>query len=104
MKPVITTIRNADPVHTLYEEEYMHCFLCFCSLICLSKNKKLNLANIFIFLLQDKNIRDIFKGLCDIETDYIALKKFLRHDPTLFKSKYIKNYLEAGNLIDQLQK
>ena len=104
MKTVLTTIRNSDPVHKLYEGEYNHYFLCFCSLICLLRNKKLNLANIFLFLLQDKDIRDIFKRLCDIDSDYKALKKFLQYDPTLYKSKYIKNYLDAGNIIDQLQK
>jgi len=55
-------------------------------------------------MLKDKDIRDIFKGLCDISSDYKALKKFLQYDPTLYKSKYIKNYLEANNLLDQLKK
>ena len=104
MKTIINTLRNSDPVHNLYETEYTHYFLCFCTLVCLLNNKKLNLANIFLCMLKDKDIRDIFKGLCDISSDYKALKKFLQYDPTLYKSKYIKNYLEANNLLDQLKK
>ena len=103
MNDLLKNLKNQNPVNTLYAQEYEHYFLCFCSLVCLIKNKKLNLANVFLCLLQDKAIRDAFKMLSDIDTDYTALKKFLEYDPALYKSKYIRNYLDAGNIIDRLE-
>ncbi|MAF25856.1 hypothetical protein CL634_09825 [bacterium] len=96
MDIVKTIINNTDPVHIAYEKEYGHLFLCFCTFICVVKNKKLNLPNIFLLLLQDKNLREVFKSICDVDTDYDVLKCFLQHDPTLHRSKYIKNFLAAN--------
>jgi hypothetical protein len=101
---VIQALNAGDPVKQLYTSEYSHYFLCFCSFICLINNKKLNLANIFLCLLKSKENREVFKMLCDIQTDYGALKKFLQYEPSLHKSKYIKNYLEQGNILDRLEK
>jgi hypothetical protein len=94
---IINTIKGNDPVERAYSDEYNHSFLSFCSFVCLLKNKKLNLPNIFLVMLQDDNIRAIFKELSDIESDYDALKKFLEYDAGLYKSKYIKNFLEDNN-------
>lgn len=49
-------------------------------------------------MLQDDAIRSIFKEMCDIDTDYEALKKFLEYDATLHKSKYIRNFLDQNEL------
>lgn len=94
---VIDTIKSNDPVEKVYNGEYRHQFLSFCTFCCMVKNKKLNLANIFLLLLQEPEMRDIFKGMCEIESDYVALKKFLQYDVSLHKSKYIKNFLENNN-------
>ena len=104
MSQFIKNIKNTNPVSCLYEQEYAHYFLCFCSFVCLAKNKKINLANIFLNMLGDKTTRDAFKMLCDIETDYAACRRFLEYDPSLYKSKYIRNYLDGGNLLDRLDK
>ena len=42
------------------------------------------------------NLRDVFKMLCDVETDYDVLKCFLDHEPSLHRSKYIRNYLQEN--------
>jgi hypothetical protein len=97
MTGIINTINGTNPIERAYLKEYNHCFLSFCTLVCMIKNKKLNLANIFLIMLQEPEIRDIFKGICDIDKDYDALKKFLQYDASLHKSKYIKNFLEANN-------
>ena len=97
MNNIINTIKSNDPVELAYYDEYSHSFLSFCSFVCLLKNKKLNLPNIFLIMLQEDNIRAIFKELCDIDSDYSALKKFLEYDASLHKSKYIKNFLESNN-------
>lgn len=95
---VIDTIKSNDPVERTYHDEYRHQFLSFCTLCCMLKNKKLNLANIFLLLLQEPEMRSIFKEMCEIESDYTALKKFLEYDISLHKSKYIKNYLESTKI------
>lgn len=97
MADVIQFIKATDPVERTYYREYHHGFLSFCTLVCMLKNKKLNLANIFLIMLQEPKIRSIFKHMCDIDNDYDALKRFLEHDITLHKSKYIKNFLDSSN-------
>lgn len=94
---VIDTIRSNDPIEKTYHSEYRHQFLSFCTLCCMMKNKKLNLANIFLMLLQQPEMLVIFKDMCEIDSDYVALKKFLEYDISLHKSKYIKNFLDATN-------
>lgn len=89
-------IGNGDPVNNTYQREYLHLFLGFCSYVCIVKNKKMNLPNIFLWLLREKELRDTFKMVCDVETDYDVLKCFLKHDPTLYRSKYIRNYIQAN--------
>lgn len=95
MSDVVNKVKRTDPVDRVYKKEYMHHFLSFCSLVCMTKNKKLNLANIFLLMLQDSRYLDIFKSMCEIDNNYDALKKFLEYDATLYKSKYIKNYIES---------
>lgn len=92
-------ISDLDPGEVTYGKEYSTMFLKFCSYVCIIKNKKLNLPNIFLCLLKEPEIRQIFKILCDVETDYDALKYFLQYDPNLHRSKYIRNYITNNGLI-----
>jgi hypothetical protein len=93
----VSAIKKLSPVDRVYRKEYMHHFLSFCSLACMSQNKKLNLANIFLLMLRDPDMLTIFKDMCEIDSNYEALKKFLEYDATLHKSKYIKNFLSENN-------
>ena len=86
-----------DPRSRLKEEEFRHEFLCFCSLMCTVHNKKLNLANVFLLLLKNKRIMNLYMSMCEFDSEYIALKTFLEYDSTLHKSKYIKKYLNSIN-------
>lgn len=92
-------ITDLDPGEVTYGKEYSTMFLKFCSYVCIIKNKKLNLPNIFLCLLKDPEIRQTFKILCDVETDYDALKYFLQYDPNLHRSKYIRNYIANNGLL-----
>jgi len=76
---------------TTYEQE--HLFLAFCSFVTLIHAKKLNLANVFLLVLQNKNLRDLFKVYCDANNDYAVVQAFLSFDPSLHKSKYVMKYL-----------
>ena len=93
MNQIDTIINATDPVTRLYDREAEHIFYTFCSYVCILHNKKLNLANIFLIVLKDPSIRELYKVLLDHDHDYDALKMFFRYDQTLHKSKYIKKYL-----------
>lgn len=87
---------KADPSHSITTYEFNHLFYSFCTLISLLQTKKMNLANIFLLLLQNPNVRILFKEYCDFENDYLAVKSFLQFDTGLYKSKYIMKYLNAN--------
>lgn len=93
MNDLETVIHSSDPINNIYEKEYEHVFLCFCSFVNIIENKKTNLPNIFLLLLRDERYRNLFKSLCDIDSDYEAYKIFLDSDPTLYRSKYIRTYI-----------
>jgi len=82
-----------ESIQSEYEAE--HLFLSFCSFVTLMHTKKMNLANVFLILLQNKALRDLFKIYCDAETDFTAVQIFLKFDPSLYKSKYIMKYLNS---------
>lgn len=91
-------VKNSDPLSVMYNGEFEHIFLSFCSFICIINNKKMNLANIFILLMSDESVRNLYKTITEIDNDYEALKSFLQYDQTLYKSKYIKNFLNNNKL------
>lgn len=90
-----SAIKNSDPVSQLYDEEFRSALLCFCTFICLLFNKRMNLPNIFIILLKHEDIKNTFKQLIEIDNDYEIYKLFLEYDPSLYKSKYIKKYINT---------
>ena len=102
MGKLTQSILNSDPSYQVYKKEYDHLFLSFCTLVCHVHNKKMNLPNIFIVLLKNRELRDVFKQLISIESNYDLFKKFLEYDSTLYKSKYIKNFINDNNIEELL--
>lgn len=88
-------MKLCDPSEQLTVFEQNHLFLSFCSFVSLNHTKKLNLANVFICLLKDRNLRDMFKNYCDHKNDYSAIKFFLQFDSSLYKSKYVMKFLNS---------
>jgi len=81
--------------NNIQQEETEHLFRTFCSFVCISFNKKYNLANILLLMLQNKTVKNLFKELLDIDNDIAAVKIFLEFDPSLCKSKYIMKFLNS---------
>ena len=77
-------------------KENLHLFKTFCSFLCIVKSKKYNVANILLLYLQEKKVRELFKELLSVNTDFEAIKLFMEFDPTLYKSKYIMKYLNSS--------
>lgn len=89
---------HIDPAESMTEYELNHLFLTFCSYINLTSPKKLNLANVFLLILQNKRVRELFKHHCNIKNDYAVVKTFLQFEPSLYKSKYIMKYLNSSKI------
>jgi len=89
-------VKGYDPSEQLTDYEQTHLFLSFCSFVTLTNTKKLNLANVFITLLKNKEFREIFKIYCDLKNDFSAVKFFLQFDSSLYKSKYIMKFLNSN--------
>lgn len=97
MNTVVNQIKSSDPTRDINKIEFEHMFLSFCTCSCLVNNKKLNLAKIFISLLDTPNLRAAMLKATSLDSEWQLLKKFLEYEPTLYKSKYIKNYITSTN-------
>jgi hypothetical protein len=86
-------MKDLDNSVSLVTYEQEHLFLAFCSFVTLIHAKKLNLANVFLLVLQNKKLRDLFKLYCDANNDFAVVQAFLSFDPSLHKSKYVMKYL-----------
>lgn len=93
-----STKQALDPTASVVAAEQKHTFLCFCSFVCIAHNKKLNFANIFILILKDNSLRELYMKLCGFDSDFDAIKSFLDYDSALYKSKYIKKFLSSSKL------
>ena len=88
-----------SPSSTLIRDESDHLLMCFCTFCSLLKGKKLSLQNVFILVLQEERLRNILKDLLTIETNFDVVKLFIDFEPSITKSKYITNFLNANSNI-----
>jgi hypothetical protein len=86
-------IISNNPIESTHAKEITNTFVGFCSFISIIHNKKINLPNIFIMLLKNNKLRELFKKLLDVDTDMELVQLFLFFDPTLYKSKYVMKYV-----------
>lgn len=77
------------------ENETYSQFLSYCTLVSLLVGKKTNIANVFLYYLTNKQLRQIFKSKLDIVSDFDAVNLFLKFDSSLYKSKYVMKYLNS---------
>lgn len=59
------------------------------------RGKKLSIQNVFIQTLQNEKLKNIMKGVLNIDTDYEMVKVFLDFDPLIAKSKYVTKYTNS---------
>lgn len=86
----------SDPSKQLIEDEELHLFMCYCTLIMNLVGKKISIQNVFVHTLDNEKYRDILKDLLSLETDYAIVKIFLDFDPLIAKSKYVTKYLNKN--------
>lgn len=81
------------PFHTIQGKETEHLLLCFCTFCSLLKGKKLSYQNISLLLLKEKRLRELFKDLLTVDTNFEMVKMFIDFDPLITKSKYVTKFL-----------
>lgn len=87
------TTHIVSPSQNIIDCESEHILLSFCTTTTLLCGKKLSLQNVFILILENKDLRDILKNLLGVDTTYDIVRTFLNFDPTITKSKYITKYI-----------
>ena len=86
---------NPTPMSRIEDAESKTLFINFCTLINILSNKKVNLANIFLLLLKEKKILELYLKVCEFDHEFEGLKYFLEYDSSIHKSKYVKKYLNS---------
>jgi len=88
---MINLNQNTDPSNNIVDLEQKNNFLKFCTLVCIIHNKKLNLANIFLLILQEKQIKKLYMAMCDFDTEMEALKSFFDLIAHYIKANILKS-------------
>lgn len=86
---------NSTPISKIEDQESKTLFINFCSLINILSNRKVNLANIFLLLLKEKKVLELYLTVCEFDHEFEGLKYFLEYDSSIHKSKYVKKYLNS---------
>lgn len=82
-----------SPSEKLQQDEFLHMFYSFCTYVSLLYDKKMNFATVFIKMIENKNLRDIFKSVANEDTDFKLIQLFIQTEPSICKSKYVTKFL-----------
>lgn len=82
-----------NPAQNIESDEFQHAFLSFCTFVSLLNGKKMNYPTVFLKILENKRIRDIFIEIIGEESEFSAISKFIETEPSITKSKYVTKYL-----------
>jgi hypothetical protein len=88
--------QKCDPLFQLTSKEYIIGVLKFGSYLSILNNKKLNASGIFVQILQDKKLRDMFVTITESENMKSALLGLLQLYPVLLKSKNTKRLFKKS--------
>ena len=64
-----------DPYSILEKKDSDHKFLCLCSYVSICENKKMNLANVLLLALKEKQYKWIFLNILEVENEFEAHRK-----------------------------
>ncbi len=80
------------PVTEISNKDFEKCVLKFGTILQLIYNKNINPTFLFLTLLKDKNLQEIFKKISGISNIKEILKNILSLYPNLLKSKIVKEH------------
>ena len=83
-------INQTNPYQRLRATEFLKSVLSFGSLFSMVLDKKINVSNLFILILENKEVRNLFVEVTETENDYESLLGLLQLYPSLLKSKNAK--------------
>ena len=84
---------NTTPTQNIENDEFRHAFLSFCTLGSILNGKKMNFPTVFLKILENTNLRQIYMAHINEDSEFVAIKKFIEMEPSITKSKYITKYL-----------
>ena len=73
-------MKNNSPYQNIQIAELLH-------------DKKMNFATVFLKILEDRALRDIFVSIIEEENDFTAIRKYIQTEPSVTKSKYVTKFL-----------
>ena len=93
-------MHNDIPYDKIQVDEYERSFYSFCTFVALLHDKKMNFATVFLKILENKALRDIFISIIEEENEFTAIKKYIKTEPSVTKSKYVTKFLNKFNGFD----
>ena len=93
-------MKNNIPFEDIQNQEFEKSFYSFCTFVSLVNDKKMNFATVFLKILEDKALRDIFISIIEEENEFTAIKKYIQTEPSVTKSKYVTKFLNKFNGFD----
>ena len=86
-------MKNNSPYQNIQTAEFEKSFYSFCTFVALVHDKKMNFATVFLKILENKALRDIFISMIEEENEFTAVRKFIQTEPSIAKSKYVTKFL-----------
>jgi len=83
----------------LYElelNEYNELVIKFCVLVCIIKNKKMNYPSIFVTIIGDDDLMELYLEFCGFSCEREGVLQFLKFDESIIKSKFLKKIINNG--------
>lgn len=85
-------LNSFSPSQTIEDIEQLDILMSFCTLCTLLKGKKMSLQNVFIHILQDRQMNKIVCSALEMNEQEMA-RLFIALDPSIASSKYITRFI-----------
>jgi len=86
-----------SPICQLERDEYYGLVLNFCSYVCMVKNKKMNFPSIFVEIIKNQDMLDLYCNFCGFSDERKAMLEFMQIDDSIIRSKFLKKYINQRN-------
>lgn len=93
-KQLEAAVHYSDPIHQIQTKEFNLALIKFGSYVSIIQNKRLSQTFILLQLLESEKLREIFKGICEVDNFQVLLLQLLECYPALCKSKIIKSKIQ----------
>ena len=74
-------MQNNIPYDRIQVNEFERSFYSFCTFVALLHDKKMNFATVFLKILENKALREIFISIIEEENDFTAIKRYIETEP-----------------------